>query len=231
MKSATSTKVCSKMALRGRLCGIITILFLSFSFQGKGQDSLRIDSNGMKLKRFYSSLNVEHLWLAGNHINWETGEADKPGAKHNTKTHCSAFAAAACKKLGIYILCPPQHPQGLLANAQFEWLKTNEAADDGWKKITDADIYSIYARAQEYADKGYVVIAIYKNPEKNKPGHAAFVMPENMTMSKIKEDGPEEIQAGANNYDSTCLRIGFEHHIKEWPESKIVFYYNIKRKL
>jgi hypothetical protein len=66
------------------------------------------------------ALDVEHHWPAGIHVNWQTGEPDglsehTPG-KH---THCSAFAAAAAKRLNIYLLRPPEHGQILLANAQW----------------------------------------------------------------------------------------------------------------
>lgn len=46
----------------------------------KGQQELPIDSAGRALKEFYFSLNVGSLWIAGTHINWETGGADRPDA-------------------------------------------------------------------------------------------------------------------------------------------------------
>ena len=81
------------------------------------QSDLRIEPAGQQLKEFYFSLDVEHLWIAGNHVNWETGVADKPEATSENHTHCSAFVAAACKRLNMYILRPPDHSQLLLANA------------------------------------------------------------------------------------------------------------------
>jgi hypothetical protein len=97
----------------------------------------RIAPAGHRLAEMLDSMNVESLWLAHEHVNWETGEADRGGnyegpGKH---THCSAFAAAAAKKMGIYILRPPDHGQVLLANAQAEWLHSQEAVDQGWRKV------------------------------------------------------------------------------------------------
>ncbi|MEJ1268216.1 hypothetical protein WDV93_17135 [Pantoea ananatis] len=39
---------------------------------------------------------VEHLWLNHHHVNWETGQPDKPDdfSGPGNHTHCSAFAAA-----------------------------------------------------------------------------------------------------------------------------------------
>jgi len=49
-------------------------------------------------------MNVESLWLAHEHVNWETGEPDKNAdyAGPGRSMHCSAFAAAVGKKLGVY---------------------------------------------------------------------------------------------------------------------------------
>ena len=89
------------------------------------------DSKGQQLQQFYLSMDVENRWIAGSHVNWETGEYDKPDATSGNHTHCSAFVSACCKKMGIYILRPPDHGQKLLANAQYEWLSSPEAKSKG----------------------------------------------------------------------------------------------------
>jgi hypothetical protein len=63
-------------------------------------------------------MKVESLWLAREHVNWETGEPDKGQdyAGPGRSTHCSAFAAAVGERLGVYMLRPPEHGQILLAN-------------------------------------------------------------------------------------------------------------------
>jgi len=191
-------------------------------------DALHIDDRGAKLKQYYLGLNVENLWIAGQHINWETGQADNPDATHNIKTHCSSFVAAACEKAGIYILRPPQHKQGLLANAQYDWLLTREAADNGWVLVTGNNIYET---AQGYANKGYIVAAVCKNPDPHKPGHIALVMPAEISLEKLSESGPRLIMAGSQNYNTVSLREGFRHHLDGWPENSIRFYRNQKKPL
>jgi len=90
-----------------------------------------ITAEGAKLAAALDGLNVESLWLAHEHVNWETGEPDR-GAEDEgpgNHSHCSAFAAAAAKKLGVYLLRPPEHGQLLLANAQAKWLSSAEARE------------------------------------------------------------------------------------------------------
>ncbi|MDE3184687.1 MAG: hypothetical protein KGM16_14810 [Bacteroidota bacterium] len=57
-----------------------------------------VNANGNQLRTFYFGLHVENLWIAGSHINWETGVAYKPDATSGNPTHYSAFVAA-CKRL------------------------------------------------------------------------------------------------------------------------------------
>jgi hypothetical protein len=183
-----------------------------------------LEEGGRRLRDFYLSLDVENLWIAGQHINWETGMADRPDVTSGNHTHCSAFVAAACKKLNIYILRPPEHKQVLLANAQFEWLKGSDALSEGWRLVTGADPYEA---AQRLANKGMVVVAICQNPDPAKPGHAALVMPAALTTEKMEESGPVCIMAGTHNFNKISLRNGFRSHLTGWPERSILFYYNI----
>ena len=183
----------------------------------------KIEANGNRLKIFYLGLNVENLWIAGSHINWETGVADKPDATSGNHTHCSAFVAAACKRLNIYILRPPEHKQLLLANAQYEWLASGEAANSGWKPVTGNNVYEA---AQVLANKGMLVIAVCKNPDESKPGHAALVMPTEITKEKLSEEGPVVIMAGTHNHNMISLKKGFKSHLANWPETSVQFYYN-----
>jgi hypothetical protein len=76
-----------------------------------GQGSIPLEPAGRALKEFYFALNVENGWQAGSHVDWETGIADRPDATAGNHTHCSAFVAAACKRMEIYILRPPEHGQ------------------------------------------------------------------------------------------------------------------------
>lgn len=164
------------------------------------------------------ALNVEQHWPAGQHVHWESGEPDgKPEKTPGKHTHCSAFVAAAAKKLGIYILRPPEHGQILLANAQYDWLQ-NESAQNGWQPVRDA------IEAQAYANRGYLVVAAYKNHHGDKPGHIAIVRPSEKSAAAIMNEGPEITQAGGNNYRDTSLRRGFSGHPMAWERGEVRFY-------
>ena len=184
---------------------------------------LTVNANGNQLRTFYLGLNVENLWIAGSHINWETGVADKPDATSGNHTHCSAFVAATCKKLNVYILRPPDHKQQLLANAQFEWLTSQDAGNAGWKALAGNNRYE---DAQALANKGMLVIAICTNPDDSKPGHTALVMPTEITKEKLIVEGPVVIMAGTHNHNTISLMKGFKSHLTGWPENTVKFYYN-----
>jgi len=191
-------------------------------------DLLTVDKKGRSLEKFYLSLDVEHLWIAGTHINWETGVADKPDATSGNHTHCSAFVASACERLGIYILRPPEHGQILLANAQYDWLQTNEARKNGWAPIANSNRISVYTEVQKLANTGRLVIAIIKSPDDSKPGHAALIMPKEIDEDKLMESGPVLIMAGTHNFNFISLKNGFRSHVVDWPENEILFYVNNK---
>ena len=60
-----------------------------------------ITSQGQQLVAVLDSMNVEKRWLAHEHINWETGEADEPATYNGPgkSSHCSAFTAAVGERL------------------------------------------------------------------------------------------------------------------------------------
>lgn len=186
--------------------------------------TLSTSEKGKALLHFYLGLNVENLWIAGSHMNWETGVADKPDATAGNHTHCSAFVAAGCEKLGVYILRPPQHGQLLLANAQYDWLQTDEARKDGWFPLRANNRISLYMQVQRLANDGNVIVAIIKNPDQSKPGHAALVMPKTIEAQKIQDDGPIVIMAGKHNWNYISLKNGFKSHLTQWPEQDVQFY-------
>jgi hypothetical protein len=177
------------------------------------------ETDGAWLASFYDGLQVEQHWLAGHKIHWMSGEAisNKKGA-----THCSAFVAAACMKLGIYLLRPPDHPQDLLANAQMGWLREHGGAH-GWRPVATP------AEAQALANSGIIVVAVYENPDPKKPGHIALVRPCVKSAVDLDTNGPQVIQAGGHNHNSCSLREGFRQHNKAWHNShdfQVRFYSN-----
>ena len=204
----------------------IVLFFILATCLLHAQSFTAVDKKGEDLKNFYLSLHVEDLWIASYHVNWETGVADKPDATSGNHTHCSAFAAAACKRLNIYLLRPPEHKQILLSNAQYDWLSTQNAIAAGWQPVSGRHLYE---EVQALANSGHVVIAICKNPDGSKPGHVTLIMPTEMTKDKLTESGPEMIMAGTHNFNKISLKAAFKSHLNDqWPEHVVSFYYNTK---
>jgi hypothetical protein len=162
---------------------------------------------GERLARFLDGTGVDHLWLAGHHVDWRTGEAT-PGTRE-AATHCSAFVAAAAERLGVYVLRSPDHSQELLANAQLRWL--HGAPDgSGWRSLPDP------AAAQATANRGELALEAFENPNPHRPGHIAIVRPSEQSRAALDRDGPRETQAGETNALDTVTAVGFRHHRGAW---------------
>jgi hypothetical protein len=184
------------------------VLFIAIAPQASAAE---ITPAGKKLAEFLDGMDVEHHWDAGKSVAWKTGKPlDTQGEVRKSNTHCSAFVAATCLKADVYILRPPEHATKLLANAQADWL-AGPGADKGWKPVAMA------AEAQRRANHGELIVAVFKEANPEKHGHIAIVRPSEKSESKIREEGPQIVQAGATNYNSTSLAEGFKHHKGAWP--------------
>jgi len=198
-----------------------TILFLTFIISvglawpvGAGDTT----PDAVRVKRRLDNTGVEQLWPAGVPVDWETGIPDgKPALGDGKHTHCSAFVAAVAKKLGIYILRPPEHSARLLANAQYDWLVT-EGEQHGWRSLTNG------YQAQLHANRGDLVVAVYKNHHDDKPGHIAIIRPSDRSASEIDQEGPQITQAGSVNYLSTTLKSGFSGHPAAWKRHEVRYF-------
>ncbi len=198
--------------------GLLSLLFLLLAAHALYAASHQpccgeITAAGQQLATVLDGMNVEALWIANQHVNWETGEPDRGAAyegpgKH---THCSAFAAAAAKQLGVYLLRPPEHGQLLLANAQAQWLSSAKAASEGWRPMAGAEA------AQMEANRGNLVLVVFANPNQHEPGHVAIVRPSEKSLMALERNGPDIIQAGTHNHARTIVRIGFQNHPGAWP--------------
>lgn len=170
-----------------------------------------VTPNGERLLQRLDASGVDHLWLPHKHVNWETGEVDNDPHARPAATHCSAFVASFAKQLGVYILRPPEHSPVLLANAQMRWLAT-DGGSSGWRRLPDA------ATAQQSANRGNLVVAVYENPDRHRPGHIAFIRPGQPSAARLAADGPEVTQAGATNAIAMPLKRAFSHHRGAWPD-------------
>ncbi len=175
----------------------------------------------LTLTSVLGKLDVSHHWLAGKHVDWLTGNPDgQPVSKFGHHTHCSAFVAAVCKQLDVPMLAPPQHPQELLADAQFDWLISASGKAAGWLSVTDS------VDADRQAHSGKLVIAVYHSPDERLPGHIAIVLPSDRSAAELERDGPDITQAGLTNYSRATLRVGFKHHPAAWETDKQVRFFS-----
>ncbi len=194
------------------------MLLAAVSGEAAHADPNALTPNGQWLARQLDQMGVETKWIAGTHVNWDTGlPNDDSETLPGRHTHCSAFVASAAKKLGVYILRPPQHGQVLLANAQNEWL-ASEGASQGWRPVNGP------LEAQSLANSGALVVASYHNHRDNKPGHIAIVRPGDKSERDILSEGPNVIQAATANSVSISVRAGFAGHPHAWNDNEIDYY-------
>jgi hypothetical protein len=178
----------------------------------------RITPQARWLAHELDTMGVETKWIAGAHVDWETGLPDGLAEKlPGRHTHCSGFVAAVAEKSGVYILRPPEHGQELLANAQNEWLAI-EGRAEGWRPL-DGPV-----DAQNAANRGLLVVASYHNHNSDKPGHIAIVRPGDKSVEKLLAEGPDVIEASTINESSISVKAGFAGHVYAWGNDEIDYY-------
>lgn len=170
---------------------------------------------GEKLSQFLDSLEVTKRWLPNRYVDWTTG-LTLGEFRSGYGTHCSTFVAAASSKLGVYILRPPDQ-EILLANAQYHWLQ-NQGEKYGWEPVDS------HVMAQKIANQGCLVVISYANPNQARPGHIAIVRPSTKSKDEIEARGPQIIQAGKKNYNSTTLSKAFRDHQVAFRKHKLVYF-------
>jgi hypothetical protein len=182
-----------------------------------------ISTNGWALDSELDRMNVEALWRSGQYVFWQTGitmPSPPPASEGYEKdTHCSAFAAAVALRLGVPLLSPP--PEKLLANRQAEWLAT---LPSGWQRAAGP------VEAQDLANQGYCVVISYENPNPSESGHIQIVRAHDLrSTTELESVGPQIIQAGKVNFNSTTAAEGFSSgyapSYPSYPWPKNVKYY------
>jgi hypothetical protein len=164
---------------------------------------MAISQAGLEFDPIFDSMDVENLWLAGKYVHWRTGitmtTPPPPSEGYEKDTHCSSFAAAVALKLGVPLLSPP--PEILLANRQGEWF---QPLPSEWQAVDDP------IAAQRHANEGYMVVISYLNPNPRDSGHIQIVRAHTGRSSEeIEKIGPQIIQAGRVNFNSTNAAEGF----------------------
>ncbi len=179
------------------------------------REQVALYPEGRRLRAWLDTLDVEHRWRAGQKIDWRTGRKGDP-SEYNPRTHCSAFVAAVCRRLGVPMLKPP--PRMYLSNRQQDWLRGRGRAL-GWRRVGPV-------RAQELANRGYLVIASWKNREKDRyhrgAGHVAVVRPQLKDVARIRKRGPQITQAGRRNYRTTSAAVGFRG--RAWKNRQVLYF-------
>jgi hypothetical protein len=191
-----------------------------------------ISPAGARLAALLDGMDVEKLWQPKYRVDWRTGEAvSGPITAPGGHTHCSAFAAAAAERLGVYLLRPPEHPQDWLANAQERWLNDQAGAKAGWTRLGRLADPGASLRAVVAANAGELVVAVYFQPPRSTPtgpqqraGHIAIIRPSNKPADRIEAEGPDVIQAGERNYLSATLRSGFAAHREGLADGNIEYF-------
>ena len=191
-----------------------------------------ISPAGQRLAALLDGMQVEKRWQAKYRVDWRTGDAvSGPVTTPGGHTHCSAFAAAAAERLGVYLLRPPEHPQDWLANAQERWLNDSAGAQAGWTRLGRLADPGASLRAVAAANRGELVVAVYFQPPRSTPtgpqqraGHIAIVRPSTKAADLVTAEGPDVIQAGEHNYLSAPLRAGFAAHREGLADGNIEYF-------
>jgi len=177
-----------------------------------------ITPQGQRLAEVLDSMQVEQLWLPSLSVNWRTGRPDgRIDTGKGAHTHCSAFAAAAAEKLGVYLLHPPEHSADLLANAQQDWLHA-DGTNFGWQAVSSPQA------AQHLANEGQLVLVTCKNSNPEASGHIAILRPSTKSEAEIRAEGPQIIQAGGHNYASTSTKQGFKYHPGAFEKGELLYF-------
>jgi hypothetical protein len=170
---------------------------------------------GLQLQRYLDSLDVDHLWEQHTFVDWRSGEPVPSKGRHEPPTHCSAFAAAAADRLGIYLLHPPEHSQEQLAAAQERWMGSEAGRAQGWFAVSSP------AQAQMLANVGDLVVLVYGREHGS--GHIAIVRPAVKSRKQLDAEGPETTQAGGHNFSDGTAKYSFVFHPGAWPNEVKIF--------
>lgn len=162
-----------------------------------------ISPAGAQLGARYDAMDIEHHWLPGQRIDWQTGNPTGIRSKNPHAGHGSEFLSAVCSRSGIFILNPRS------AREQIDWL-IKEGETKGWAPVASP------FDAQRQANAGQYVVAGYASASGIGPGIVAMVRPSAKPEAAIQAEGPQVIHVGSENTVSTSLKVAFRHFQGAW---------------
>ncbi|MFV0251178.1 MAG: hypothetical protein AB8U53_05675 [Rickettsia aeschlimannii] len=96
---------------------------------------------------------------------------------------------------------------------------------NGWNFVKAGNHNDSFIQAQKFANQGYFVVSVYKNANPKRAGHIAVVVPSSKDIEKIKNEGPDTVQAGNINFSCSSLKKGFRNKKDAFKNNEIKFYY------
>jgi len=63
-------------------------------------------------------------------------------------------------------------------------------------------------------------VVMFPSPDPARSGHAALVRASAKSDAELEAEGPQIVQAGARNADSTTVEQGFRHHRGAWVSAR-----------
>lgn len=144
-----------------------------------------------------------------------------PYLRRGTTTYCNVFVSDVTSTLGGEF---PRMKDGeeIVANDMYDWAAKEQApAETGWYPLPtggeflparagrQADRVQPGRLAQQLANQGMIVVAIWKNPRRGHSGHTAIVVPHAWNGQYDHANGPKIAQAGGQNHNLANAADGF----------------------
>jgi hypothetical protein len=161
-----------------------------------------------RLMTTLDSYDLENKWIPENNVKCLSGDIAPVGSTFAKTSHCSCFVYRVCKDLNVKMIGTEEgYSQYKLATNQLQWLNSNEAKKEGWKKI-EGSVPDIYLKANREAVAGNLVIAGIEDDD-DVLGHISIIRPSTRENFLIKRDGPDTIASSKVNSHAVFLRDDF----------------------
>ena len=183
----------------------------------KINQGLPMSKAGHALAAALDGMDVEHHWLAGQRVDWKTGNPlDDDG--RGTTSNGGAFVAAVCARFKVPM--PAPEASNFLTSNQFEWLLI-DGKPKGWVALGAVE-------AQLLANQGWIVIAAWKNPaatgERRTSGTMAIVRPDSRPVGEIATNGPSVTLASDQNRKNVAFNQAFPSSAWSNRDQEVVFF-------